>query len=253
MSKLKYLSEDKILTIKNNKKVVLEHMSSSIDNAWLSEFFREDNPFNDSKINFNDLKLKTAHSQIENEQLDLDNAIYLHKNLHLTESQACDERIWISLCFGQFYDYMINRWEITEYNLKTHWLFPHGQKRSLFYNGISKLYWFAKLTHDDSLQDPYELTKFCFSNMTVISHMFYRGYVNSKTVRLGIIKAVKDFLKDGGTLANKMTDEILKYVSFFGGAYLLDSFTEQQIYDKVYFKLIELYIREFPDQKVFKL
>ncbi len=252
-NKLKYLTEDKILTIKNNQSTVLKKMSETKDNSWLNDFFGEAAPFYDSKINFNSLHIKYSASKEENENFDLENSIYLHKNLDLTKSQACDERVWISLCFGQFYDYMIHRWEINAYNLKTHWLFPHGQKRSLFYNGISKLYWFAKLTYDEKLDDPYELTKFCFKNMTIISHMFYRGYVNSKTLRLGIIKGLKDFLNDGGSLVNNMADEILKYISFFGGAYILDSFSEKEIHDKCYFKLIELFIQECPDQKVFKL
>lgn len=43
---------------------------------------------------------------------DLENAILLHKKVQITDSQASDERLRISLCFGEFYPYMRNRWSI---------------------------------------------------------------------------------------------------------------------------------------------
>ena len=253
MTNLEILSEDKILTLKNNKKQVLDCMLSSSNNSWLKDFFREENPFSKSKLMVKDFDLKLADED-NLQYFDLDNAIILHENLRLTDSQACDERLWISLCFGKFYDYMQSRWNVkTRTNLNEHWLFPHGQKRSLYFNGISRLYWFAHITYDASLKDPYEITKFCFTNIQILAQMIYRGYSNSKSVRLALLKAIKSYTEDGGSLNQKILYGILKYVSFLGGAYILDSFTEKELFDKCYLKLIDLYIEEYPDQKIFKL
>ena len=45
----------------------------------------------------------------------------------------------------------------------------------------------------------------------------------------------------------------MKYISFLGGAYILDAFTQEELVEKVYDKLIDLYIESNPQQKVFKL
>ena len=254
MTNIEILSEDKILTIKSNKAEVVKCISESKDNSWLKDFFHEENPFTKSKVCVEDFNLIISDDKDEISKADLENAILLHKKLKLTDSQACDERLWISLCFGQFYDYMKSRWSVEKKtNFEEHWLFPHGQKRSLYFNGLSRLYWFAKITYDEKLKDPYELTKFCFNDINIVIQMIYRGYSNSKTVRLALLKALKSFVEDGGSYNRNILHGILKYVSFLGGAYILDSFTEEELYDKIYCKLIDLYIQDHPDQKTFKL
>lgn len=254
MTNIEILSEDKILTIKSNKAEVVKCISESKDNSWLKDFFHEESPFTKSKLYVEDFNLIIGDNNDELSKYDLENAILLHKMLKLTDSQACDERLWISLCFGEFYDYMKYRWSVEKKtNFEKHWLFPHGQKRSLYFNGLSRLYWFAKITYDERLKDPYELTKFCFTDIDMVLQMTYRGYANSRTVRLAMLKALKSFIEDGGSYNRNILYGILKYVSFLGGAYILDSFTEEELYDKIYCKLIDLYIQEHPDQKTFKL
>ena len=106
------LSEDKILTIKSNKAEVVKCISESKDNSWLKDFFHEENPFTKSKLYVEDFNLIIGDNNDELSKYDLENAILLHKMLKLTDSQACDERLWISLCFGEFYDYMKYRWSV---------------------------------------------------------------------------------------------------------------------------------------------
>lgn len=254
MTNIEILSEEKILTIKNNKAEVVKSILESKDNTWIKDFFQEENPFTKSKVQIDSFELLVASNKEEMTQSDLENSILLHKNLKITDSQACDERLWISLCFGKFYDYMKTRWSVERRtNFDEHWLFPHGQKRSLYFNGLSRLYWFAKITYDETLEDPYELTKFCFKDINIVIQMIYRGYSNSKMVRLAIIKAIKEFVEDGGSYNRNILHGILKYVSFLGGAYILDSFSENELKEKCYIKLIELYIQENPNQTTFKL
>ena len=81
------------------------------DNEWLKDFFADANPFQKSKINMPSFDLILNTSLEEDDKYDLENAVLLHENLKLTDSQASDDRLWISLCFGQFYDYMKKRWD----------------------------------------------------------------------------------------------------------------------------------------------
>ena len=253
MENIRILSEDDIIRLKTNLSVVQEKMQKCPDNSWLKDFFQKEDPFIKAKYSMEDFELDT--SKEDPVETDLQNAITIHKNLkNLPICVLCDERLWVGLGFDKFYNYMQYRWPSNKIiNLKSHWFYDHGQKRGMYFDGISRLFWFAEYTFDETLDNPYELTEFCFKNITLITNMVYRSYVNSKNVRLSIFKAVKKFINDGGEFSNKNMYNILKYVSFLGGAYILDSFTQNELIEKIYNKLIQLYINDNPQQKVFKL
>lgn len=253
MTNLGILSEEKIITLKSNSGIVIEKIKENIDNEWLKDFFADSNPFQKSKINVEQFGLILNADGDEINKHDLENAILLHKKLQITDSQASDERLWISLCFGEFYPYMRNRWSMDKkLNLTEHWFCPHGQKRGLYFNGLARLYWCAKISYDETLDDPYELTRFCFKDINIITQMIFRGYANSKTVRLALLKALKSYVDEGGTYNRKILLNMLKYVSFLGGAYILDIFTEEELFIKIKKKLFE-YEKEETENNKFTL
>ena len=129
-------------------------------------------------------------------------------------------------------------------------LIKEDAKNRVFSFYINK--WPVK-TYDEKLENPYEVTEYIFSNPDLLQRIIFRNYSSSADIRLAIIKAVKKFTEDGGNFTVKMQDQILKYVSFLGGAYILDSFTQEELTEKVYDKLIDLFVEANPQQKVFKL
>ena len=80
--------------------------------------------------------------------------------------------------------------------------------------------------------------------------MIFRGYANSKTVRLALLKALKSYVDEGGTYNRKILLNILKYVSFLGGAYILDIFTEEELFIKIKKKLFEYEKEETENNKL---
>ena len=153
MTNIGILSEEKIITLKSNSNIVIEKIKQNADNEWLKDFFADANPFQKSKINVEQFNLILNANGDEINKHDLENAILLHKKLQITDSQASDERLWISLCFGEFYPYMRNRWNMEKkLNLTEHWFCPHGQKRGLYFNGMARLYWFAKISYDETFK-----------------------------------------------------------------------------------------------------
>ena len=220
----------------------------------MKDFFADANPFQKSKINVEKFNLMLNANGDEINKHDLENAILLHKKLQITDSQASDERLWISLCFGEFYPYMRNRWSMEKkLNLTEHWFCPHGQKRGLYFNGMARLYWFAKISYDETLEDPYELTKFCFEkDIDIIRQIIYRTYSNSKVIRLAILKALKSYVDEGGFYHRNILRKTLKYVSFLGGAYILDIFTEEELFIKIKKKFVE-YEKEETENNKFTL
>ena len=60
-------------------------------------------------------------------------------------------------------------------------------------------------------------------------------------MRLAVIQALKDFGENGGNVKDKyIYNGMIKFISFLGGAYLIDTFSRDEIYQKAYGELIKL-------------
>lgn len=254
MTNIEILSEDTILTIKNNKAEVVKCISESKDNSWLKDFFHEENPFTKSKLFIDDFEFDMSKENPD--ETDFENAKRLFTHLKITESQACDERLWMGLTFSKFYNYMLYRYNPTMSMFTNKWLFQkNNAKVQIFRQGLSMLWWYAYITYDkNNKENPFELTEFAFRHKDFLISIYSRSFCGSKNVTLGLIRALRDFEKDGGNVSSReLYNGLIKYISFLGGAYIIDTFTEQEIYDKSYIKLIQLYCELYPDQKTFKL
>lgn len=254
MTNIEILSEDKILTIKSNKAEVVKCISESKDNSWLKDFFHEENPFTKSKLFIDDFEFDMSKENPD--ETDFENAKRLFTHLRITESQACDERLWMGLTFSKFYNYMLYRYSPTMSMFTNKWLFQkNNAKIQIFRQGLSMLWWYAYITYDkNNKENPFELTEFAFRHKDFLISIYSRSFCGSKNVTLGLIRALRDFEKDGGNVSSReLYNGLIKYISFLGGAYIVDTFTEQEIYDKSYIKLIQLYCELYPDQKTFKL
>jgi hypothetical protein len=243
--RISILTDQKIdtLTMPQNQKIVAKYINDNSDNSWLKDFFREEEPFTLSKVEMDDITFDMS-AEVPAET-DFENAKKLFEALkHISESTACDERLWLSLTFGKFYDYMNYRYNIAETPtmLQNKWFMQKKSKKSgLFRQGISMLWWYAYISYDDTLSNPYELTEFCFKHKDFLISIYSRSFSGSKTVRLALIQALRDFEQDGGSIEKKeVYNGIVKYVSFLGGAYLVDTFTREELYDKIFEELIRI-------------
>ena len=147
MTNIEILSEDKILTIKSNKAEVVKCISESKDNSWLKDFFHEENPFTKSKLFIDDFEFDMSKENPD--ETDFENAKRLFTHLKITESQACDERLWMGLTFSKFYNYMLYRYNPTMSMFTNKWLFQkNNAKAQIFRQGLSMLWWYAYITYD---------------------------------------------------------------------------------------------------------
>lgn len=240
--RIEILSDERIETLatKQNQATIEALIQTSPNNEWLKDIFRDEHPFTSSKIEMNDFDMDMSASTPED--TDFENAKRLYEALkHIPESTACDVRLWEGLAFGKFYDYMKYRYNPADQKnyYRARWLFPgEGKKRDLFRQGLSRLWWYAYLTYDESLANPYELTEFCFKHKDFLISIYMRSYSGSKNVRLGLIQALRDFERDGGSIEKKeIYNGVVKYISFLGGAYLIDMFSREEIYEKAYNEL----------------
>ena len=240
--RIEILSDERIETLatKQNQATIEALIQTSPNNEWLKDIFRDEHPFTSSKIELNDFDMDMSASTPED--TDFENAKRLYEALkHIPESTACDVRLWEGLTFGKFYDYMKYRYNPADQKnyYRIRWIFSSGsKKRDLFRHGLSMLWWYAYLTYDESQSNSYELTEFCFKHKDFLISVYSRSFSGSKNVRLGLIQALRDFERDGGSIEKKeIYNGVVKYISFLGGAYLIDMFSREEIYEKAYNEL----------------
>jgi len=159
--------------------------------------------------------------------------VYNHMRF-LSDSQASDERICAAYTFSEFIEYMRYRCTSTDVNdMKNHYLFNYSNQRSLFRNGISRLWWIGRITYDDSRMDPYELTKFLCRDQDFIESICGRNVFNNFNISNPTIKALFDADKSGVKVDRSLVRNISKYVNLLAGTYILDALEEEEIYQKV--------------------
>lgn len=240
--KLQFVSYNNLDTIKSNLGVWASKFKSD-SCTWLEEEL--DSPlFIDTKytdipdFSLNDNEERPFDTEAENVEI-------IYENLKfISDSQASDERLWAGLCLGAFWKYVQYRWDIvnkpTESNIKQHFFFGYGARRSLTRNAISRLWWIGKLTYDENRSDPYELTKFVCENSDYIMHILERNTSNNPMIIRAFLSALIDAKNQGTIINTNVVGELSKYLNLLGGVYILDCLTYEQIYKKIFSKAQEL-------------
>ena len=118
------------------------------------------------------------------------------------------------------------RWKIakkcTKQDIKAHYFFGFGARRSLSRNALARLWWIGRLTYDDSRPDPYELTKFVCENADHALHIIERNTSNSPTIIRAFVSAILTARTEGLNINTDTVGELSKYLNLLGGTYILD-------------------------------
>lgn len=243
--KLQFVSYDNIDIIKSN----LDNWAKNFkrdSSAWLEDEFGGA-LFCDTKFQeVPDFKLDMTAEPSKAFLTEAQNAICVYKNLRfLSDSQASDERLWAGLCLGPFWGYVKYRWDIdgkcTVSSIKDHFFF--GKKtgrRSLTRNALSRLWWIGRLTHDETREDPWELTRFICESSDYIMHALERNTSNNPDIICPFLEAIIDANKQGMNINTDQFGELAKYLNLLGGIYILDCLPRERIHDKVLDKALEI-------------
>ncbi|MGB6987021.1 MAG: DUF6339 family protein [Candidatus Aquilonibacter sp.] len=171
---------------------------------------------------------------------DAQNAILLHRQLPtLTPAQASDPRLWTRLTHVEFWNYMRARWPSERYEgekavraVVERYFVPQSQGRALLRNGIARLWWAAKLTYDESKDDPYELTPIVLSKLDIAKNLLERTLGRSQSVLTGFL----EFLRDNeallsGSDGRHFVRELSKKLNLMGGVSVLDELNSADVRD----------------------
>ena len=241
--KIKYLTEDGLLMLKKNKKSVYKEII--IGKKTLEDFLSDDGYLKQSPIEIEDFTLTVDAPKGKEALTDAENVKRVYGHLKgLSDSQASDERIWVALTLGSQSNYMEFRWSIkNEDEMLNRYFFNYSPQRSLFRNGMSRLWWIGRVTYDDSREDPYEFTKFMCKYQDFIESFCGRNIFNNPKVMKATIAALFDANKDGKEMTRNLIRSVGKYVNLLAGTYIIDFIEYNDIYTKVK-KFVDNYIEE---------
>ncbi len=197
-------------------------------NTWLDDFFLQKSSGNyyfDSGIEVVDFELNPGDSST-----DVANAKILYESMKgkLNRLQATDFRLWAFLTHSYCWDYMKTRWNLDEKARDT-WTgritdrYFIAQRSPYMRNGISRLYWSAELTYDETNSNPYEYLEYVLKWQDLAVGALDRQIGRAKNSILGNLQALKE--------ANLNEDDrrlFFTKINQYGGVKLLDSLTRKQ-------------------------
>lgn len=231
--KIKYINEEGVLSLKINSKMIFEDVVQG--NKTILELMKDEHLIKESPYEISDFTLVTSQPKGKEALTDSENVQRVYNNMkHLSDSQASDERIWVAYTLHEQLNYMKYRWATTNENgLLNRYFFNYQIQRSLFRNGMARLWWIGRMTYDKDAKDPYELTKYICKNQDFIENLFGRNIFNNPTLLRATVQAIYDSDQQGTKISRHHIRGISKYLNLLGGTYLIDMFDYNEIYERV--------------------
>ena len=234
--KIKFITEDGLLKAKNNFKSIYKEMLAKPQKN-IQELFEDEKIVRETSMEIEEFSLDMSSDNPVSTDVENIRRVYNHMK-GLTESQASDERIWVAYTLSEHIDYMRYRWmpKSTE-DKGDKFFFSYTKKRSLFRNGIARLWWIGYHTYDAKRANPYELTEFVCRDQDYISHLLDIGFASNSTIVKAVLSALLDAEKAGIKIDRDLVRGISQYVNLLGGIYMLDCLSFDEIYQKIKTKL----------------
>lgn len=212
----------------------------SQDDAWVS-----DTGLKSQREMETSLELKAPLELLEptnGDLKDIENAIRVHKALpHLTPLQARDPRLWTRLTHVEAWPYMRKRWSVEKHMndegkasryVESRYFVAQSQSRALLRNGIARLWWTAKVSHDPARDNPYELAAVLLSTLDITQQILERGIGRAPAVLIGFLEFLnrnKELLLTGGDVNRVRIRKLAKFLNMHGGVCILDSLSQPKI------------------------
>lgn len=246
--KVKFMKYDTLSAIKTN----IRNYASCYKNPnpdWVKSVLNTNNDFGELKKVFPDFQLIVSDNP---EKDDFENMKIIYLNMkELSDSQASDERLWAGLCHTIFWEYMQKRWPISpikkerekEKYIINHY-FLKNNTRYLLVNGISRLWWYARLTYDENnLNNQFELTEYLAKDINGKGFvLFGSNFSNNRELLRTFLYTIKKFEEDNLiTLTREEFNTVRKKVVIMSGKILIDSYSLESFENKITKELIDIY------------
>ena len=241
---IKFMADDTLETLRANiRSTTQKIIDNSDDSDWINNETVNDT-YVTKKYKIEDFDLEIPNDENDKET-DIKNSIKLYESLkHLPNYVLADERFWLWLMFDKTYKTCQILMPIKDAEssvFKDHWLFSGGNRRGIFFGVLSRCYFRVAMTVDETLADPYELSKFVIKFPERFRVYSWRAISSQKHIMLGILKAEKAVVDKYGEEreVRSIYKELVKDISKLGSVKLIDAMSEQEIQEFVYKKYCE--------------
>lgn len=254
MSKIhiKYMTDEALETLKANTSVITERLTENQTSSTRISKFVPSELYVTKKYEIEEFTLRVPKDEKDRET-DIYNSILLYERLHhLPLYVLTDERFWCWMNFEMGYEVALKYMPVKKNSsvFKDHWLLTQGKRRGLFFGVLSRCYFRVALSVDNTLDDPYELTKFVIENPLRFRELTWQSFSSEKMIVLGSLKAEKRIQAEYPHVEEntKHFAEIAKHLSKLGSVMLLDCMTEKDIEEYVYKKYKEMMEEELANR-----
>ena len=169
------------------------------------------------------LQLPIGYSQAENKDA-INCSLMLQALPSLSPANATDDRLWVTLSFGHYSEYVQKRWpfRISEENKLTnhvvnHW-FAKGPRGRMRDNGVSRLWWMGYIASKVPDMDMDSVFELLFANSDYRSSLLERtGSSNALSVLVAVLKISNEFFTKGVAYEREKFREFMRQINFLGG------------------------------------
>ena len=242
---IRFMKDEALYTLKQNIKENVEKYNDKTSN-WIKDVTGIEENFITFKKEFPDFDLIAYENS--NDNTDLQNIKIIYKNMKdLSDSQASDERLWAGLCHDKFWNYMQKRWPLEkakkkEKYIRKNYFFAHGEKRSLMTNALARLWWIGRLTYDENVNNPFELTEYVAKDLNGRGFpLFGSNFSNNRKNLKVFLTTIKEYEEINDiTLSRNQFLELIKTMNLWSGKILIDYLDEKILREKITNKVQEI-------------
>ena len=236
--KIQFMKDDSVYALKKYIKYAKNHYTDD-NTEWIKGITNNDENFGLFKKEFNDFDLVISDKP---EKDDIENMKIIYDNLKdLTDSQASDERLWAGLSHTKFWNYMQKRWPLPndpekwEKHILQHYFFAHGA-RSTVLNGLARLWWYARLTYDETnIDNPYELTEYMAKDINGKAYMLFgSNFSRNREIQRIFLYTIKNYEEQRGLiLSREEFGELRKKIVLWSGKLVIDIVDKETLKNKI--------------------
>ena len=190
-------------------------------------------PLNDKEITLEQLAIPEGFTQETNK--DLENCKILGDNLAiLSAAEATDERVWATLCFGDYSEYAKARWPLAgasnpNNHVQNHW-FARTNRNRMRDNAVARLWWMAHIAKRVQVSSYEEVLKTLFFNSDYRSSLLERNSsANAINVVVSILSISQKAFSSGIEFERAKFRAFMKNVDFIGKRTSLPSLSSEEL------------------------
>lgn len=237
--KLHFFKEDALNYFESNINSNISHYLDN-DNTWVYEQFEE--PFEEIEVNCEPFELYINSEKPT--KMDLENIKILYPALkNLTESQACDSRLWTGLAHSDLFQYTQSRWDqpkeknnmMKENYIRSRYFYTQDSK-SKHRHTLAKLWWLGKMLYDENQPDnPMHFVDTIGRKdmSTRINDVFTSNFSRNIHLLRPFLNVIDYYELNGKILNQDYFRSLVQYLNILGGLYLIDFLDEKDIESKL--------------------